>query len=68
MNLVVGSIMFLAAPFILVPSIAPQLLLTLSLYVIVYVFLLRSYLKELRPATESVRHQFGHLNATLLTA
>jgi len=68
MNLVVGSIMFLVAPFILVPSIAPQLLLTLFLYVVFYFFLLRSYLRELRPATESVRHEFGHLNATLAEA
>jgi ATP-binding cassette subfamily B protein len=68
MNLVIGSIMFMVAPFILVPSIAPQLLLTLLVYVIVYVFLLWDYLRDLRPATELVRHEFGRLNATLAEA
>jgi ATP-binding cassette subfamily B protein len=68
MNLVIGSIMFMVAPFLLVPAIAPQLLLTLFLYVLVYAFLLVGYLRELRPATELVRHEFGRLNATLAEA
>ncbi len=68
MNLVIGSLMFMVAPFLLVPSIHPQLLLTLSVYVTVYVLLLWDYLRELRPATEVVRHEFGNLNATLAEA
>ncbi|GIK38595.1 MAG: ABC transporter [Chloroflexota bacterium] len=68
LNLVIGSANFIIAPFILTPSIHPQLLLTPALYVVVYVFLLRGYLGKLRPATESVRREFGQLNAALAEA
>ncbi len=67
-NLVIGSVFFLIAPFFLVPSIHPQLLLTPFLYALVYGFLLRNYLLSLRPATEAVRREFGNLNATLAEA
>lgn len=67
-NLVIGSLNFMIAPFILVPSINPQLLLVPIGYAIAYVFLLRSYLISLRPATEAERKQFGVLNATLAEA
>ena len=39
MNLVIGSANFMVAPFILVPSISPQLLLVPFVYVLVYVWL-----------------------------
>lgn len=68
LNLVVGSAFFMIAPFFLVPSIHPQLLLTPFLYASAYVFTLWDYLKKLRPATESVRREFGNLNATLAEA
>jgi ATP-binding cassette subfamily B protein len=68
MNLVIGSANFIIAPFILVPSISLQLLLVPTIYVLVYVFLLRGYLGRLRPATEAVRQEFGRLNATLAEA
>ncbi len=68
MNLVIGSANFMVAPFILVPSISPQLLLVPFIYVLVYVWLLRDYLMSLRPATEAVRREFGRLNATLAEA
>jgi ATP-binding cassette subfamily B protein len=68
LNLVVGSANFMIAPFILVPSIHPQLLLVPFFYVLVYVVLLRDYLLSLRPATEAVRREFGQLNATLAEA
>ncbi len=64
-NLVVGSINSMVAPFVLVPGIHPQLLLMPSVYIIVYIFLLRDYLINLRPATEAVRREFGHMNAAL---
>jgi ATP-binding cassette subfamily B protein len=67
-NLVIGSATFLIAPFILVPSLHPHLLLVPALYIIIYVFLLRDYLIELRPTTEAVRRDFGLLNATLAEA
>lgn len=68
MNLVIGSANFIIAPFILVPSINPQLLLVPTIYVLVYIFLLRGYLARLRPTTEAVRQEFGRLNATLAEA
>ncbi|MCK6627731.1 MAG: ABC transporter ATP-binding protein/permease [Anaerolineae bacterium] len=68
MNLVIGSANFMIAPFILVPSISPQLLLVPTLYALIYIFLLRGYLARLRPATEAVRQEFGRLNATLAEA
>ena len=68
LNLVIGSANFLLAPFILVPSIHPQLLLVPFIYAVLYVILLRDYLGSLRPATEAVRREFGQLNATLAEA
>jgi len=64
-NLVIGSFFFIVAPFILVPSIHPKLLLTLVLYVIFYFIMLWFYLQELQPVTERQRQTFGELNATL---
>jgi ATP-binding cassette subfamily B protein len=68
LNLVIGSAFFMIAPFFLVPSIHPYLLLTPILYAAIYGFMLRDYLLDLRPATEAVRREFGHLNATLAEA
>lgn len=68
MNLVIGSAFFMIAPFFLVPSINPQLLLAPAIYAIVYVFALWEYLTSLRPATEAVRRDFGQLNAVLAEA
>jgi ATP-binding cassette subfamily B protein len=67
-NLVVGSANFLLMPLIVAPSIHPQLLLTPVVYLLAYVFSVRSYLRRLRPATERVRHRFGEMNTTLAEA
>ncbi len=67
-NLVIGSLNFILAPFLLVPAIHPQLLLVPTIYVFAYVYLLWGYLVDLRPATEAVRRDFGQLNATLAEA
>jgi ATP-binding cassette subfamily B protein len=68
LNLVIGSAFFMIAPFILVPSINSQLLLTPAIYIIIYGVLLYHYLGQLRPATEAVRQQFGRVNAVLAEA
>jgi ATP-binding cassette subfamily B protein len=68
LNLVVGSVFFLIAPFFLVPSIHPALLLAPTIYALTYTVALWHYLITLRPATEVVRREFGHLNATLAEA
>jgi ATP-binding cassette subfamily B protein len=67
-NLVIGSANFMIAPFVLVPSIHPQLLLVPSIYVVLYALLLVHYLARLRPATEAVRRDFGRLNTALAEA
>jgi len=67
-NLVIGSANFLLMPLIVAPSLHPQLILSPALYLLAYVFAVRSYLKQLRPATERVRHRFGEMNTTLAEA
>jgi ATP-binding cassette subfamily B protein len=64
-NLVVGSFMFLVMPIIIAPRIYPTLIITPLVFLAFYFFSLQRYLHNLRPATESVRRQFGNMNATL---
>jgi ATP-binding cassette subfamily B protein len=64
-NLVVGSFMFLVMPIIIAPRIYPALIITPLVFLVFYFFSLQRYLHNLRPATESVRRQFGNMNATL---
>ncbi|HET7377451.1 MAG TPA: ABC transporter ATP-binding protein, partial [Anaerolineae bacterium] len=65
LNLVVGSFMFMVLPLFVAPSIYPSLIVTPLLFAIVYFILLQQLLHQLRPATESVRRQFGGMNAIL---
>jgi ATP-binding cassette subfamily B protein len=67
-NMVVGSANFLIMPVFIAPSIYPQLILAPLLYLLAYAVSVRSYLKQLRPATERVRAEFGQMNATLAEA
>ncbi len=64
-NLVIGSGYFLIMPLIMAPRYHPSLVLTPILFIIFYVFALRSYLKKLEPTTARVRSTFGQLNARL---
>jgi len=68
LNLVVGSANFLLMPIFVAPTIHPQLILAPLLYLLAYAVSVRNYLRQLRPATERVRHQFGEMNATLAEA
>ena len=68
LNLVIGSANFLLMPLLVAPSIHPQLLLAPVVYLLAYVFSVRSYLRKLRPAAERVRHLFGEMNTTLAEA
>jgi ATP-binding cassette subfamily B protein len=65
MNLVVGSAMFLIMPIVVAPTIYPTLIITPLIFVILYFIALQHYLHQLEPATESVRRQFGSMNAVL---
>jgi ATP-binding cassette subfamily B protein len=67
-NLVVGSANFLFMPLFVAPTLHPQLILAPLLYLLAYVVSVRSYLRQLRPAAERVRREFGQMNATLAEA
>jgi ATP-binding cassette subfamily B protein len=67
-NLVVGSANFLLIPLIVAPTLHPQLILTPLAYLLAYVVSVRNYLRQLRPATERVRHKFGAMNTRLAEA
>ena len=67
-NLVVGSLMFLIMPILIAPTMYPALILVPLVFAIVYFILLQRFLNQLKPATESVRRQFGGMNATLAEA
>ncbi len=67
-NLVVGSFMFIVAPLFVAPTLYPSLIITPLIFMIVYFILLQRFLNQLRPATESVRRQFGGMNAVLAEA
>ncbi|MGD2165754.1 MAG: ABC transporter transmembrane domain-containing protein, partial [Anaerolineae bacterium] len=67
-NLVIGSANFLLMPLIVSPSIHAQLIATPILYLLAYVFAVRNYLRQLRPATERVREEFSAVNTTLVEA
>jgi ATP-binding cassette subfamily B protein len=65
LNLVIGSSMFLIMPILVAPTIYPQLVLAPLIYLFAYIVSVRSYLHQLRPATERVRREFGLMNAVL---
>ena len=64
-NLVVGSFLFLVMPFFAAPRYHPALLLTPTIFTIVYFIALTRYLKTLSPITDEVRSTFGVMNTHL---
>ncbi len=65
LNLAVGSALFMIVPLIVVPSYHPALLLTPSIFVILYVLALWRYMKTMSPVTDEVRETFGDMNTHL---
>jgi ATP-binding cassette subfamily B protein len=65
-NLVIGSANFIFLPLFVAPTIHPQLVLVPVLYLVTYGFVVRHYLRELQPAAEGVRREFGKMNTTLV--
>lgn len=65
LNWVLGSVMFLFVPILVAPRYHPQLVVAPILFVILYVVVLRAYLRMLTPVTEAVRERFGELNTRL---
>jgi ATP-binding cassette subfamily B protein len=64
-NLVVGSANFLFMPLFVAPTINSQLILAPLVYLVAYVGSVWNYLRQLNPAAEQVRSQFGRMNAAL---
>jgi ATP-binding cassette, subfamily B, bacterial len=64
-NLVVGSFMFLLMPFFVAGRYHISLLITPTVFVIVYFYALSRYLKNLAPITDDVRATFGEMNTHL---
>ncbi len=67
-NLVIGSANFIFLPLFVAPTIHPQLVLVPVLYLVTYAFVVRHYLRQLQPAAEGVRREFGKMNTTLVEA
>ena len=67
-NLVIGSLTFLAMPFLYAPRYHTDLLLVPTLFAIAYFIALWEYLHSLRPLTENVRETFGNMNTRLTEA
>jgi len=68
LNMVLGSLSFLIVPILVAPRYHPSLIITPMVFVGIYFFALRSYLRTLRPITEDVRRSFGNLNTRLAEA
>ena len=67
-NLVIGSANFIFMPLFVAPTIHPQLIAAPVIYLTAYGFVVRHYLKQLRPAAEAVRQEFGDVNTALAEA
>ncbi|MCD4738656.1 MAG: ABC transporter ATP-binding protein/permease [Anaerolineae bacterium] len=68
LNLVIGSANFFLMPLFVAPTIHPQLILTPLIYLIAYGFVVRDYLRQLRPVSAAVRQEFGNVNTALAEA
>ncbi len=67
-NLVVGSLVFLVMPFIFSLQYHWSLLLSPTIFTILYFITLQRYLRTLNPITEDVRESFGEMNTHLSEA
>ncbi len=67
-NLVIGSLTFLAMPIIVAPRYHPALMITPAVFVVFYGILLADYLRRLQPVTDRVRASFGQMNSRLSEA
>jgi ATP-binding cassette subfamily B protein len=68
LNFVIGSANFVIMPLFVAPGIHPQLIAAPIVYLIFYSIVVYRYLRQLRPASEAVRHNFGEMNTTLSEA
>ncbi len=68
LNLVVGSLVFLAVPIWFAGRYHPALRWTPVIYTVLYFFATRHYLRQLQPITDQVRAAFGKMNTHLSEA
>jgi len=64
-NLVIGSFMFILMPIIFAPRYHYSLIITPTIFAIVYFIALVRYLRQLSPITDEVRSTFGEMNTHL---
>lgn len=64
-NLVVGSLIFLAVPIWFASRYHPALIWTPIIFSLLYFFVTRHYLRQLQPVTDQVRAAFGKMNTHL---
>lgn len=67
-NIVVGSAMFLLMPLALAPVFHWSLFAAPLFFCVTYALALRDYLRELNPVADSIRRNFGAMNAGLSEA
>jgi ATP-binding cassette subfamily B protein len=67
-NLVVGSANFLIIPMLYAPRYSSQLMLVPAVFIGLYFWSLRRYLRTLQPITQDARAAFGRTNAHLAEA
>lgn len=65
LNMVVGSLTFLIFPLVAAPRYDLQLMIVPAIFIVLYFFTLRIYMRGLAPITEEVRESFGALNIRL---
>ena len=65
MSLIMESVISTVVPLIFIAFIDPQLLAAPLAFVILFVFALRDYMRQLGPVSGAMRAQFGVLNAGL---
>lgn len=63
--LITESLSSLVVPLIFISAIDTRLLLAPGLFLVVFYFALRSYMRQLNPVAGAMRRQFGALNAGL---
>ncbi len=68
LNMVIGSAYFILMPVFVAPAIHRPLIAAPICYLLLYAGLVRTYLRQLRPAAEAVRQQFGIMNTRLAEA
>jgi ATP-binding cassette subfamily B protein len=64
-SLITESVMGIIAPLVFIAFLRPELLIAPLLFVIAYIFALRSYVRQLNPVAAEQRWRFGEMNAGL---